>query len=201
MELKKCPICGEEYSPSYKSCPFCEENEDAPAKGHTPKRRITTERKALSARGGLIAVLALVLALFGWYLCSATDGEALPEEPAVETAAPPAPEDFAEPVTPEEPPEPPAPTVDATALAIKTNVGGALPTEAKTGCFDCTLRASDHIRLIVTGTDAPVSEWKSENPKVVSVDSEGWLTYVGTGTTHVVATVGDATVTCIVRAR
>ena len=27
MAMKRCPICGEKYSDTYKSCPFCEEEE------------------------------------------------------------------------------------------------------------------------------------------------------------------------------
>ena len=27
MDLLKCPRCGEEYSPSYRRCPFCEEGD------------------------------------------------------------------------------------------------------------------------------------------------------------------------------
>ncbi len=27
MNLLKCPRCGEEYSPSYRRCPFCEEGD------------------------------------------------------------------------------------------------------------------------------------------------------------------------------
>ena len=27
MAMKRCPICGEKYSDTYKSCPFCEEDE------------------------------------------------------------------------------------------------------------------------------------------------------------------------------
>ena len=27
MEMRKCEVCGEEYSATYRSCPFCEEQE------------------------------------------------------------------------------------------------------------------------------------------------------------------------------
>ena len=65
MDLIKCPICGEEYSSSYRRCPFCEE-EDRPRKvsgkrrgGHHVAERTHTH----SARGPLIAVLLVVLAV------------------------------------------------------------------------------------------------------------------------------------------
>ena len=27
MAMKRCPVCGERYSDTYKNCPFCEEEE------------------------------------------------------------------------------------------------------------------------------------------------------------------------------
>ena len=72
MDLIKCPICGEEYSPSYPSCPFCEEDSEEPRKigFHTnhSTHHVADKRKARSARGGLIVVLIVVLALMSWYL-------------------------------------------------------------------------------------------------------------------------------------
>ena len=211
MDLIKCPICGEEYSPSYKSCPFCEEYDEHPVKKRAAKRHITSRRKMQSARGGIIVVLALVLALFGWYLF----GDKLPQndvqtEPPSETAHPPA--QSADEPSDDEPPgetgpvesdEPPAPAVhvDAASLAIKTNVSGTLSKDPASGFYDCSVKKSDQIRLIVTGTDVEVSEWSAEDSGVVAVDGEGWLKPVKSGVTNVTATVGDAKVTCIVRVR
>ncbi len=217
MDLIRCPRCGWEYSPSYRSCPFCEEGDgDVPVK-RAAKRHITSRQKAQSARGGIIVVLVLVLALFGWYLFGgkAPEGEAAPSEPAVEAAKPaqtqPAasgPESADGATDGEEAPESAENTeqtapvhVDASSLSIKTNVGTTLPKDPMTGYYDCSLRKTDQIRLIVSGTDADVSGWKSENTGIVSVDDRGALTLNGSGVTNVIATVGDATVTCIVRVR
>lgn len=69
MNLVKCPQCGELYSPSYPRCPFCEEDGEIDSKGKSkPKRHIGGRRAGQSARGGLIVVLVLVLALLSWYL-------------------------------------------------------------------------------------------------------------------------------------
>lgn len=215
MELLKCPLCGNEYSPSYKTCPFCEEDEGQIVKRHAAKRHITTRQKAQSARGGMIVVLVLVLALFGWYLFGgkAPRGEEAPASSATDTAKPAqsaqdglGEEGAGDAATDGQPSgegETAAPVVhvDASALGIKTNVSGILPKDPMTGYYDCSLKKTDSIRLIVTGTDVEVSEWKSENTGVVSVDEEGRLTFAGKGTTNVTATVGDATVTCIVRVR
>ena len=213
MELIKCPFCGNVYSPSYKNCPFCEEDEGQPVKRRAAKRHITTRQKTQSARGGMIVVLVLVLMLFSWYLFGGKtpEGEKAPASTTTETTKPAqsAPDaagaDGAEDAEPagESSGETAAPAVhvDASALGIKTNVSGVLPKDPMTGYYDCSLKKTDSIRLIVTGTDVEVSEWKSENTKIVSVDDEGRLTLAGTGTTNVTATVGDATVTCIVRVR
>ena len=69
MDLIKCPRCGEEYSDSYPCCPFCEEDEnDGRRLWRAPSRHIASGSKAQSARGGLVVVLILVLALLSWYL-------------------------------------------------------------------------------------------------------------------------------------
>ena len=60
MEMRKCDVCGEEYSSTYRSCPFCEEQE-AIQRGK-PIRRHTSDFR--NRRGGhALGVLALVLAL------------------------------------------------------------------------------------------------------------------------------------------
>ena len=60
MEMRKCDVCGEEYSSTYRSCPFCEENE-AIRRGK-PIRRHTSDFR--NRRGGhALGVLALLLVL------------------------------------------------------------------------------------------------------------------------------------------
>ena len=38
MAMKKCPVCGEKYSDTYRSCPFCEEEKNF-RRGKSPKRK------------------------------------------------------------------------------------------------------------------------------------------------------------------
>lgn len=74
MDLIKCPRCGEEYSPSYRKCPFCEEG-DHPRKigkhnagaGKTG-RRVSDKKQTHSARGAMAAVLVVALLLLSWSL-------------------------------------------------------------------------------------------------------------------------------------
>ena len=94
-------------------------------------------------------------------------------------------------------PEPETPTVDPAALTVGTNVGTTLKKD-DSGRFDCTIRMSDSIQLILRGTDAAVT-WSSEDTSVVTVSADGKLKPVKAGTANVTASVGGATVRCVVR--
>lgn len=209
MDLIKCPVCGEKYSSSYRRCPFCEE-EDRPRKVSGKRRgghHVAERKHTHSARGPLIAVLLVVLVIFSWYLFGGKFMEKIQEDRAndVENVDPtpvdPTPDDPA--VTPDEPappvvePEPETPTVDPAALTVGTNVGTTLKKD-DSGRFDCTIRMSDSIQLILRGTDAAVT-WSSEDTSVVTVSADGKLKPVKAGTANVTASVGGATVRCVVR--
>ena len=224
MDLIKCPVCGEKYSSSYRRCPFCEE-EDRPRKVSGKRRgghHVAERKHTHSARGPLIAVLLVVLVIFSWYLFGGKFMEKIQEDRAndVESVDPApvdpvqddpsdtpidpieTPDDPA--VTPDEPappvveePEPTTPTVDSSALTVGTNVGTTLKKD-DSGRFDCTIRMSDSIQLILRGTDAAVT-WSSEDTSVVTVSADGKLKPVKAGTANVTASVGGATVRCVVR--
>ena len=96
-----------------------------------------------------------------------------------------------------EDPEPETPTVDPAALTVGTNVGTTLKKD-DSGRFDCTIRMSDSIQLILRGTDAAAT-WSSEDISVVTVSADGKLKPVKAGAANVTASVGGATVRCVVR--
>lgn len=202
MDLIKCPVCGEKYSSSYRRCPFCEE-EDRPRKVSGKRRgghHVAERKHTHSARGPLIAVLLVVLVIFSWYLFGGKFMEKIQEDRAndVENVDPapvdPTPDEPAPPVVE---PEPETPTVDPAALTVGTNVGTTLKKD-DSGRFDCTIRMSDSIQLILRGTDAAVT-WSSEDTSVVTVSADGKLKPVKAGTANVTASVGGATVRCVVR--
>ena len=92
--------------------------------------------------------------------------------------------------------------MDASSLDVKTNYGTKLQKDPGTGYPDCTVHiGGDPITLVVTGTNVPVSGWTSDKESVVTIDNNGKLTPVSSGTAHVTATVGDAKITCIIRVR
>ena len=208
MDLIKCPVCGEKYSSSYRRCPFCEE-EDRPRKVSGKRRgghHVAERKHTHSARGPLIAVLLVVLAVFSWYLFGgkfmekiqgdrANDVENVDPAPVDPTPDDPTPDEPAPPVG--EDPEPATPTVDPSALTVGTNVGTTLKKD-DSGRFDCTIRMSDSIQLILRGTDTAAT-WSSEDTSVVTVSADGKLKPVKAGTANVTASVGGATVRCVVR--
>ena len=67
MSNRRCPTCGEEYSDTYRSCPFCEE-EAAIRRGHPPRRRggrRTDKRKPSSGGAGGVLLLTSFLIIVG----------------------------------------------------------------------------------------------------------------------------------------
>ena len=66
MSLIKCRRCGEMFSDSYKTCPFCEED-DAYYNGRVKKRRSrredTSRRRAPSILGPVMVLVLILLAL------------------------------------------------------------------------------------------------------------------------------------------
>ena len=104
MAMKRCPICGENYSDTYKSCPFCEE-EAALQRGNQLRRGGRGGKRASSGnkRGQpnllspILVILILIMAallvylLFGDKIADQLAGNR--EDPGTEevTPAPPTP--------------------------------------------------------------------------------------------------------------
>ena len=238
MDLIKCPRCGEEYSPSYRKCPFCEEG-DHPRKigkhntgtGRTG-RRVSDKKQTHSARGAMAAVLVVALLLLSWSLFgdkivaklgpSADDsnpgvqddankpddsnaGDANADGDSTDPNAGDVPDpngtsgSTGDPnaQAPDNNGSTTTPTVDASALSVKTNVGTTLPKDV-TGNFDCTIKASETIRLSISGTDAAVT-WAVADASVLSIAADGTISPIKAGSTTVTATVGGAVLDITVR--
>ena len=115
MAMKRCPICGERYSDTYKNCPFCEEEEYWEDEQQEPARRpILREgvrspggrgsRSAYSIVTPILIVLIVLMALLLVYLLYGDklfnkDGKTPPDDnrPGISTPAEP-------PVTPDKTP-------------------------------------------------------------------------------------------------
>lgn len=216
MDLIKCPVCGEEYSPSYRRCPFCEEMKSGRKRrgGH----RVSDKKHSYSARGPLIAVLVLVLALLSWYLFGTQVKELFVTEeseqpPVVEEPTPSLPDNeelFFDPTIGDEPdvggeetpnegdapvveqspvvenPVVDNPSVDLSALALNRT--------------DFTLSIGESFRLKAEPEVEGII-WSAEDGSVVSVTEEGLVTGLSKGKTTVTARLGEKELECIVFVR
>ena len=226
MDLIKCPICGEMYSPSYRRCPFCEEEErpNRTSVKHRGGHHVAERKHTHSARGPLAAVLLVVLVVLSWYLFGGKFMEKIQEDQddAAEVVTPvtqddttvttddstAAPDESAPPVVEDTEPietdntdsgdTAESAAVDLSALWIKTNVGTTLQKMPGTDIFDCTIRTSDSIQFILQGTDAAAT-WSSEDTSVATISADGVIKPVKAGTATVTASVGVVEVKCVVR--
>lgn len=171
MSLLKCPKCGEMFSDSYKTCPFCEEDEafaNGGRKPVNPGRRVHRQKSPSILGPTLVLVLVLVAGVLLYTLIgSGKSGDDRPDPPKNPT------EDV-------DPNQPATPTVklslDQTALEL--TVGG-------TG------------KLAATGAEGIT--WTSGNADVAAVGEDGTVTAVAAGTATISASAeGADPVTCTV---
>lgn len=171
MSLLKCPKCGEMFSDSYKTCPFCEEDEafaNGGKKPVNPGRRVHRQKSPSILGPTLVLVLVLVAGVLLYTLIgSGKPGDDRPDPPKNPT------EDV-------DPNQPATPTVklslDQTALEL--TVGG-------TG------------KLTATGAEGIT--WTSSNADVAAVGEDGTVTAVAAGTATISASAeGADPVTCTV---
>lgn len=171
MSLLKCPKCGEMFSDSYKTCPFCEEDEafaNGGKKPVNPGRRVHRQKSPSILGPTLVLVLVLVAGVLIYTLVgSRKPSDDRPDPPKNPT------EDV-------DPNQPATPTVklslDQTALEL--TAGG-------TG------------KLAATGADQIT--WTSSNAAVAAVAEDGTVTAVAAGTATISASAeGADPVTCTV---
>lgn len=177
MSLIKCKKCGEMFSDSYKTCPFCEED-DAYYGGRATKRRRRAEtprRKAPSILGPVVVlvlillVLLVVWLLFGDQIKTAIGDQKPPVEDVIPEPTP----------TPDPDPVEPADTITLNRAVLALDVGGKE-----------TLKVNEE----TTETCA----WSSSDPAVVTVSDTGEVTAVAAGSAVITAKVGSAEATCSV---
>ena len=179
MSLIKCPKCGEMFSDSYKTCPFCEEDEayysGKVRKGRGRRTAESSRRRAPSILGPVaVVVLILLVALVVWLIFgdrikAAIDGSENPPITNVDT-----PDDGA--ATPDDPVVTPTISLNRTVLVL--SVG-------------------DKESLKVNGTEETVA-WSSSDPTVASVTSSGDVTALTKGNAVITAAVGEESVSCTV---
>lgn len=229
MDLVKCPRCGEEYSPSYRRCPFCEEG-DHPRKisKHSGAgkggRRVSDKKQTHSARGAMAAVLVVVLLLLSWSLFGdkivaklgpADNGDTPGVQDDVST-----PDDgntdASDPNTGDEPnANDPANGSDTTATNPGTTTTPSTPT-VDASALSIKTNVGTTLPKDVNGNfDCTIkpsetirlsvsgtdaaATWAVADASVLSISADGLITPAKVGTTTVTATVGGAVLTITVR--
>lgn len=178
MSLIKCPKCGEMFSDSYKTCPFCEEDEayySGKVRKHKGRRAAESRRRKAPSILGPVAVIVLILlaALVVWLIFGDQIKEAITgEKPPVTDVD--KPDDTID--KPDDTPVTPTISLNRTVLVL--NVG-------------------DKDELKVNGTEDTV-EWSSSAPTVASVTSTGEVTALTKGNAVITAEVNGESVTCTV---
>lgn len=179
MSLIKCPKCGEMFSDSYKTCPFCEEDEayysGKARKGRGRRTAESSRRRAPSILGPVAVVVLILLVvlvvwlIFGDRIKDAIDGSEKPPITNVDT-----PDDGA--ATPDD-------TVVTPTISLNRTV--------------LVLSVGDKESLKVNGTEETVA-WSSSDPTVASVTSSGDVTALTKGNAVITAAVGEESVSCTV---
>ena len=178
MSLIKCPKCGEMFSDSYKTCPFCEEDEayySGKVRKHKGRRAAESRRRKAPSIPGPVAVIVLVLlaALVVWLIFGDQIKEAITgEKPPITDVD--KPDDTID--KPDDTPVTPTISLNRTVLVL--NVG-------------------EKDELKVNGTEDTV-EWSSSAPTVASVNSAGEVTALTKGNAVITAEVNGESVTCTV---
>ncbi len=211
MAMKKCPVCGEKYSDTYRSCPFCEEEKNF-RRGKSPKRkgghRVSQGGPSLLSPMLVIAIV-LMAALLIYLLFGKAIGEklgwgqdpsgsepsgAVSSQGSSGTSSSGASGSGAS-SSGEEPvvdPEPAGLTYEA-AFALLDGL-----TLSKT---DYSTNVGDpDVTLSVSGGSGSYT-WLSENDAIATVSESGKVTAVANGTVNILVTDGNQKAVCIVRVK
>ena len=213
MATHRCPKCGEEYSDTYRSCPFCEE-EAAIKRGHPPRRSGRRVEKRQNARsggaGGVMLLLTglIILGVVGYVVF----GDDVADAVGIRDAQPAPPPDASQ-TEPQAPPssdgqtpEPPVPNEDEPAPSVDPVISDEPPVSDEPAepsgplalsQTDITIPAGETGRLTASGGSGEVT-WSSSNPEIASVDN-GAVTGKAGGTVTITASSGEETATCQVK--
>ena len=181
MSLLKCRKCGEMFSDSYKSCPFCAEDEEY-YNGKVKKRnhrRMEQKHKAPSIVGPLLVlVIVLVIAVAVWAFFGDTVKGWFDGRPGSEQVTPQPGVDDQQQSGQDDP-------VPVKKLMLNKSVLMLAPGGSE--------------QLSVTGgTEGEEYVWQNSDPAVLTVSEDGTVTAVAEGSAVVTVTCGDESAVCAV---
>ncbi len=220
MAMKRCPICGEKYSDTYKHCPFCEEDEamkeERPLRRRGGKR--SSYRKDPSILTSVLVIVVLVLALMlGWLFfgdsireklggggassgaSSSQSSQSQGESSSAGSSA----SSSGSTGLPEsdDPSAEPDSSAGTGTGELSVEEVAALPNTLTLSKTDFTIPVGDpSVKLTATGGSGTYT-WYSEDDGIASVDENGTVTAVSAGTINIYATDGTGKGLCIVRVK
>lgn len=215
MAMKRCPVCGEKYSDTYKNCPFCEEEaaERSGGKIRRGGRRSASKGQPNLLTPTLVVLILIMLALLVYLLFGDQfqKKEETPNTPVEEVT--PGEEETGEGETPagedgevDMPEDPSVPsTGDDTQEETDTSgeltyeTASALPDGLTLSTTDFTLKTVGESHTVTVSGGSGSYTWISEDEGIASVDSSGKITAVSRGTVNVLVTDGSKKAVCIVR--
>ena len=211
MAMKRCPVCGEKYSDTYKNCPFCEE--EAALRGGGKVRRggrRTAGKQKVNLLTPTLIILILIMAalliylLFGDRFQKEPDKqdtppveEVQPQQPEVEAPIDTDPEGSGMPEDPEGTEQDPGTTTAPAASKYET--ASKLPDGLTLSTTDFTMKAAGETHTIQVSGGSGSYTWLSEDDGVASVDQNDKVTAISRGTINVLVTDGSKKAVCIVR--
>ena len=211
MAMKTCPVCGEKYSDTYRSCPFCEEEKNF-RRGKGPKRkgghRVRQGGPSLLSPVLVIAIL-LMAALLIYLLFGKAIGEklgwgqdpsgsepsgAVSSQGSSGTSSSGASGSGASSSGEE-------PVVDPEPAGLTYEAALALPDGLTLSKTDYSTNVGDpDVTLSVSGGSGSYT-WLSENDAIAAVSESGTVTAAANGTVNILVTDGDQKAVCIVRVK
>ena len=206
MAMKTCPVCGEKYSDTYRSCPFCEEEKNF-RRGKGPKRkgghRVRQGGPSLLSPMLVIAIL-LMAVLLVYLLFGKAIGEKLGwgqnpagSEPSgvVSSQGSSGASSSGASSSGEEP------VVDPEPAGLTYEAALALPDGLTLSKTDYSTNVGDpDVTLSVSGGSGSYT-WLSENDAIATVSESGKVTAVANGTVNILVTDGNQKAVCIVRVK
>lgn len=230
-DVIRCEFCGEDYSVTYRRCPFCDDRAGVPmdsrrsAGSKKGGRRVAPTNKRGGGYGGslrpvqvigiALSIILIIAAIYIVYsvlapLFSGGQGDGSTAQPSVSTSQPSVstpdvsvPDVSAPDVSVPDVSTPVVPDPDPTVVAPVVSAT-AITLSKK----DVTAAASETFTLKATVTPANSDDkvvWTSSNEAAAKVDQNGVVTNVNTGSSTVQVTItaqaGDVSATCLVRCK
>ncbi|MBR2131671.1 MAG: Ig-like domain-containing protein [Oscillospiraceae bacterium] len=196
-ESRRCSKCGNQYSKTYRRCPFCQE-EAAARRGRPIYRRgkRLDKKQRSSGAGGIlkltilsIAIIAVGVAVFGDNIAEflgirTQQGDSQGSKPPISSQQPSLPS------------TPTNPDNSGSSSGSETPPTDTVPTALALDQSAITIPSGQTARITATGGNGNI-QWSSSNSQIASVNG-GSVTGIAGGTVTITAKSGEETATCTV---